>query len=175
MKRLVIILLVTSSFLFPQDEEELTRMEKIVSNTGQILKLENFILPDIVAYNEKLHVKVRRATMGREAAYDLLLTKEDKYGAKSVAIAEEDLKEVLYAFQDLIVQSASESSSADYLENKFTTDDGFQIGYAKGSSITWFVMFDRYGKSTVLFDNPDGIKNALANAIFKIEELKAGK
>lgn len=173
MKRLILIPLVMCTFLFSQDEKELTKMERFVSNTGQIIKLENFKLPDIVAYNEKLQVKVRRATMGGESAYFLLLIKEDKYGDKSAAIAEEDLKEVLKAFENIIEQSASESSNADYLENKFTTDDGFQIGYAKGKSITWFVTLERYGKSTVLFDNPDGIKSTLANAIIKIEELKA--
>lgn len=172
MRRILAIALVGASLAFPQEEKELTKMQKFVSNTGNIIKLENFSLPDLPAYNEKLSVKVRRATMGGEAAYFLLLVKEAKYSDKSAAIAEEDLKEVLKAFDNLMSQVSSESSKADYLENKFTTDDGFQIGYAKGRSVTWFITLERYGESTVLFGEPDEIRATLASAISKIEELK---
>lgn len=174
MKKLTILLVITSSILFSQEEKELTKMERFVSNTGQIVKLENFTMPDLTAYNEKLNVKVRRATMGGEAAYFLLLIKEDKYSDKSAAIAEDDIKEVLKAFDNLILQSSKEESNADYLENKFTTEDGFQIGYAKGKSITWFITLEKYGKSTVLFDGPSEIKATLSTAINKIDQLKNG-
>ena len=39
------------------------------------------------------------------------------------------------------------------MENKFTTEDGFQLGYALGRSTTWFIVLERYGESTILFDN----------------------
>ncbi len=172
MKRFALLLIVVSSVVFAQEEKDLTKMERFVSNTGQIIKLENFNLPPLTAYNEKLQAKIRKATISGESAFFLVLTKEDKYGNKSAAIAEEDLTEVLMAFENIMAQIAGEDSNADYLENKFTTDDGFQIGYAKGKSITWFITLERYGKSTVLFNNPNEIKVTLVSAISKIEELK---
>ena len=172
MKRFALLLIFASSVVFPQEEKELTKMERFVSNTGKIIKLENFNLPSLTAHSEKLQAKIRKATISGEAAFFLILIKEDKYGDKSAAIAEEDLTEVLMAFENIMAQSAVEDSDADYLENKFTTDDGFQIGYAKGKSITWFITLERYGKSTVLFNNPNGIKATFINAISKIEELK---
>ena len=180
MQRILILLIVafsclfSHSFLFSQEEKELTKMERFVSNTGHIIKLENFKLSDLVAYNEKLQVKVSRATIGGKKAYFLLLIKYGKYSDKKAAIAEEDLKEILKAFENLIKQSSKESSSADYIENKFTTDDGFQIGYAKGKSITWFITLSRYSESTILFATPDQIKTTLSSSIAKIKELKLG-
>ena len=90
-----------SSFSFCQDEKVLTKMERFVSNTGRIVKLENFYLPDLKASYEVLKTKVRRATIQDETSYFLILVKEDKYGDKSAAIAEDDLKELVKAFDEL--------------------------------------------------------------------------
>ena len=66
-----------------------------------------------------------------ETEYYFIMVKEDKYGDKSAFIAEQDLEQIIKAFDELIKQGENEISESDYLENKFTTDDGFQIGYFK--------------------------------------------
>jgi hypothetical protein len=162
-----------SSFAFCQDEKALTKMERFVSNTGRIVKLENFYLPDLKASYEVLKTKVRRATIQDETSYFLILVKEDKYGDKSAAIAEDDLKELVKAFDELINQSENETTNSDYFENKFTTEDGFQIGYGGSGDILWFITLEKYGKSTVLFAKYADIKAIFGMAQKKIEELKA--
>ena len=148
-------------------------MERFVTNTGKIVKLENFNLPDLKASYEVLKTKVRRVTIQDETNYFLLLVKEDKYGDKSSAIAEDDLEELIKAFDELIQQSENETTNSDYFENKFTTEDGFQIGYGGGKSILWFIKLEKYGKSTVLFKNYFDIKAIFGMAQKKIQELKA--
>ena len=173
MKSWLIFLLVVS-FTLGQEEKSLSKMDRFVSNSGQIIMLENYNLADLPGYSEKVKVVVRKATVGKDESYYLLLSKEDKYGNKTAAIAEEDLVEVGLALTSLIQKSQLQETSADYLENKFTTEDGFQIGYAKGKSITWFITLEKYGKSTILFDGFDELTMTLELAMEKIEELKNG-
>tara|TARA_Y100001980_G_C14514028_1_gene289396 strand:+ start:243 stop:779 length:537 start_codon:yes stop_codon:yes gene_type:complete len=155
-----------------QDEKVLTKMERFVSNTGKIMKIENFDLPDLKASYEVLKAKVRKATVQDEVNYYLLLVKEDKYGDKSAAIAEDDLTELIKAFDELINQMENENSKSDYFENKFSTEDGFQIGYGGSGNILWFITLEKYGKSTVIFNSYADIKAIFGMAIKKIEDLK---
>ena len=156
-----------------QDEKALSKMDKFVSNTGSIIKLENFYQPELKGYSEVLKVQVRKATVGEEKAYYLQIIKEDKYGNKSASIAEEDLIEVIKAYNELVKQSESEDTSADYFENKFTTDDGFQIGYGGGKNRVWFLTLEKFGKSTILFKGHEDIGYAINQGKNIIDELKA--
>lgn len=67
-------------------------------------------------------------------------------------------------------------SNPDYLENKFITEDGFQIGYyvSKGKA-SWYIKLERYGSSTVFVKNAEALISAFKNAQSKIEELKGAQ
>jgi len=156
-----------------QDEKALTKMDRFVSNTGEIIKLENFNLPDLKATYEVVKTKVRKATIQNETNYFLLLVKENKYGNKSAAIAEDDLEDLIKAFNELIQQSKNETTNSDYYENKFTTEDGFQIGYGGSGEIIWFMTLEKYGESTVIFKDYTDIKAIFGMAQKKIQELKS--
>ena len=101
-----------------------------------------------------------------------MLVKEDKYNDKSAAIAEEDLEDLIKAMDELIKQSENETTTSDYYENKYTTEDGFQIGYGGSGVPLWFITLSTYGKSTVLFKEFNNIKNTFMTAQKKINELK---
>ena len=160
------------SVLLSQDEKALTKMDRFISNVGTIIKLENYKLSSVEAYSEVISAKVRRATSKDEVAFYLMFIKEDKYGNKNASIAEEDLVEVIKAYDELVVQSGSEETNADYFENKFTTEDGFQIGYGGGKNRVWFLILEKYGKSTILFKGHKLIGDALKEGLKKIESLK---
>ena len=66
------------------------------------------------------------------------------------------------------------ASEPDYLENKFKTVDGFEVGYyiSEGQA-HWFLKLERYSSSTVFVRNQSVIVEAFKNAQAKIEELKA--
>ena len=66
------------------------------------------------------------------------------------------------------------AANPDYLENRFISEDGFQVGYyvSKGSA-SWYMKLERYGKSTVFIKNAEAITSSFTAAQKKIEELKA--
>jgi len=171
--KIIIIFCLFASSSYAQDEKVLTKMERFVSNTGKIMKLENYNLPALKATYEVVTAKVRKATVQDETNYYLILVKEDKYNDKSAAIAEGDLEELIKAFDELISQSENETTNSDYFENKFTTEDGFQIGYGGAKDIIWFITLEKYGKSTVLFKSYTDIKVIFGMAHKKIQELKS--
>tara|TARA_B110000438_G_scaffold277968_1_gene301052 strand:+ start:1076 stop:1609 length:534 start_codon:yes stop_codon:yes gene_type:complete len=158
---------------FSQDEKSLSKMEQFVSNAGQIIKFENYNLPDLKGSYAVLKTKVRRVYAGGETKYYFIMVKEDKYGNKTAYIAEEDLVEIEKALDQLIIQSENEESNSDYLENKFTSEDGFQIGYWKGKSLKWFVTLEKYGSSSTSFNGYADLKAIIGMAQKKIQELKA--
>jgi hypothetical protein len=66
-------------------------------------------------------------------------------------------------------------SKPDYLENKFVTSDGFQLGYyvTEGQG-KWYMKFDQYGTdNTVFINDVQTIESSLTAAKNKIEEMSA--
>jgi hypothetical protein len=175
--RYFLLLAVILGIIFPQEEKSISKMDRFISNVGSIMKLENFTLPDVEGYNEVITSKVRRATSKDDVAYFLQFVKKDKYKSKVASIAEDDLRDVIKAMDNLILQSNNESSTANYLENKFTTEDGFQLGYggADVNNLLWFMTLEKYGESTILFKEHLSIKKALLNGLDKINSLKDNK
>ncbi len=66
------------------------------------------------------------------------------------------------------------AANPDYLENRFITEDGFQIGYyvSKGKA-NWYLKLERYRSSTVYIKNMDVLTTNFPAAQQKIEELMA--
>jgi|TARA_Y100000310_G_scaffold281664_1_gene302285 S-adenosylmethionine hydrolase len=168
----LILILILFQFGFSQEEKIITKMDRFVSNTGSIIKLENYYMPELKGYSTVAKVQVRKATSADDVGFFLQIIKEDKYGNKSASIAEEDLIEVIKAYDELVIQSNREDTNADYFENKFTTEDGFQIGYGGGKNRLWFLILEKFGESTILFQSHELIGTALKNGLKKIEGLK---
>lgn len=67
------------------------------------------------------------------------------------------------------------ASNPDYLENKFTTVDGFQVGYYvdKGKSM-WYLKLEKYGSdnNTLYLRDGDIIETAFNDAKAKMDEMK---
>ena len=66
------------------------------------------------------------------------------------------------------------AANPDYLENKFVTVDGFQVGYyvSKGKS-RWYLKLEKFGSDNTLFiDNLETIAAAFDEAKVKIDEQK---
>lgn len=66
------------------------------------------------------------------------------------------------------------SANPDYMENKFVTVDGFQIGYyVTSGKANWYLKLEKYGSDNTLFvDGGENIETALTDAKNKIDELK---
>ena len=157
-------------------EKELTKFEVFTSNTGRIIKFYDINMPAIYTYlGGKLDASVRVVTKGADKMFFFRIEKaETSSSIASIAMIEyNDLVEINKAINTLNMEQVSdETSGVDYLENKFISDDGFEIGYyVSGKKTHWYVKLERYRSSTVFFNNKETIIETFSNAQKKIEEL----
>lgn len=153
-----------------------TKMDEFASKTGTITKFIDSRLPNLKLYlGEVAETRIRKLVSGNEVRFFYQIEKSGKYSSNTASIEYSDLLEVIKALT--ILKSDVEldiQSSPDYLENKFTTEDGFQLGYyiVEGKS-KWYMRLERYGSDNTLFINDvQTIETALHGAKDKIEQLK---
>lgn len=162
--------------LFAQDaKDEQSKMDQFASKTGVIVKFEDFNLPNIPLSYGAAEARIRKLTSGGETKYFYQISNEGKYGTKTASIAYEDLIEVQKALTSLIAESAADAStSSDYIENKFVTDDGFKVGYyVSDGKLTWYMQLDKFGSNNTIFiKEASSVKSALDQAKAKMDELK---
>ena len=178
-----ILVVIIPMFCYSQNKEEaktLTKFEEFTSKTGSIMKFVDVKLPNIpLFFMGSISTGVRTILNTQENAYFYRI--EQGETSKSVAhiamIEYSDLVEVNKALEKLISEVDSDTqSNPDYLENKFITEDGFQIGYyvSRGKA-SWYIKLERYSSSTVFIKNGEVLVSAFKDAQSKIEELKKGK
>ena len=180
MKKVVIIL---SLALLPllaigqNVEKEQTKFEAFTSKTGSIIKFYDVNMPKIpTSYGSKLEASIRVVQKGSDKMYFFRIEKAEtsSSNARIAMIEYSDLVEINKAIATLVSDfDADKEAGHDYLENKFTTNDGFQVGYyISGQSGRWFAKLERYTSSTVFFSNSDDLINAFKSAQEKIKEMK---
>jgi len=172
----VLLFSLIATIVFAQDvKEAATKMDQFSSKTGSILKFIDTNLPNLKLTYGVADVKIRKIISAGETGFFLQISKEGKYGTKTASIAYEDLIEVIKALKTLKVESSADLTlNPDYLENRFITDDGFQLGYyvSKGK-LNWYLTLERYGSGNSIFlKNVESIEVLLNSAKSKIEELK---
>lgn len=172
----LIILLLMNYTSFGQEKKDTnSKMQDFVSKTGTILKFENYNLQDIKLSYGVAESKIRKIIAGNEAEYFLQISKSGKYDSKTASIAYEDIIEIQKALKTLIEQSLIDvNTTSDYLENKFVTDDGFQIGYyVSTGKIKWYVKLEKYGSdNTAFIKDYQTIEEVFQLGKEKIEKLK---
>ncbi|MCF2875069.1 MULTISPECIES: hypothetical protein [unclassified Tenacibaculum] len=122
-----------------------------------------------------MKTKIRKYIAGGSVKYFYNISKKGKYKGKSASIAYEDLIELLKSISELEKRVEKDIvSSADYLENKFVTDDGLQLGYyINNKKNNWFLTLDKYGtNSTIFIKDISNIKEAFKEAKIRIDSLK---
>lgn len=177
---ILMTLLLGSASLFAQDakkEAEIikTKMDLFSSKTGIVTKFIDSKLPNLKTSYEGAETKIRKIINGASSAYFYQITKAGKYSNSTASIEYSDLLEVLKALTAL--QSEVENdivSNPDYLENKFVTVDGFQVGYyVSAGKASWYIKLEKYGSDNTLFiADGNSIKTAFIDAKNKIDELK---
>ena len=172
----VILILFIVNISYSQDKkDESSKMQEFVSKTGTILKFENYKLPNIKLNYGIAESKIRKIIAGNEVQYFLQISKANQYDTKIASIAHEDIIEIQKAL--LTLEDYSEldlNSVSDYLENKFITEDGFQIGYyVSKNKVKWYMQLEKYGNDNTIFPRGlETLKNVFQLGKEKIEELK---
>lgn len=177
---IVLTLLLGNATLFAQDvkkeaETVKTKMDMFSSKTGTITKFVDTKLPNLKTSYSGAETKIRKIINGANSAYFFQITKEGKYSNSTASIEYNDLLEVLKALKALQPEVEKDVAlNPDYLENKFVTVDGFQVGYyVSGGKASWYVRLEKYGSDNTLFiDNGTTIESAFTEAKNKIDELK---
>lgn len=173
-----IILMTTLSYgqeIKKESETIKTKMDVFASKTGSITKFVDNKLPNLSASYGSAETRVRKITNGASSAYFYQISKEGKYSTSVASIEYSDLTELLKAVKALKGEVTNDiAANADYMENKFITVDGFQVGYyvSKGKA-SWYIKLEKFGSDNTLFINDgDIIETAFTEAKNKIDELK---
>ncbi|RYG52261.1 MAG: hypothetical protein EOO01_06895 [Chitinophagaceae bacterium] len=175
---LVIICLANS--LFAQDVKKeadavKTKMDVFASKTGTITKFSDTKLAVLKTTYDNAETRVRKVSSGNISGYFYQIVKPGKYGSTTASIEYSDLVEVLKAFKILKAEVEKDvAASPDYLENKFVTVDGFQVGYfVSKAKVSWYLRLEKYGSdNTLFFDNAETVENSFTEGKNKIDELR---
>ncbi len=172
---LLFALFLVNGIFSQEQKDQQSKMLDFVSKTGVIIKFEDYSLPNVKASYGYAQSKIRKIISGNVVKYFLQISKSGKYDTKTASIAYEDLLEVQKALINLKDQSEKDLvTTSDYMENKFITDDGFQIGYyvSKGK-IVWYMKLEKYGSDNTVFARDyETLNDAFRLGKEKIEELK---
>lgn len=157
------------------ESEGKTKIDAFSSKTGVITKYTDYNLGIIkTSFTEIAETRIRKLTSGTSVLYFYQIEKTGKYGNSTGSIEYTDLLEMAKALKTLEGEVDKDvASDPDYMENKFVTVDGFQVGYSisKGKA-NWFLKLEKFSSDKTLFINSvDIIISAFDKAIAKIEEL----
>ena len=174
---LMAMLLPVTSFAQKDDAKKLTKFEEFSSKTGSIVKFVDSKLPNIPkSFMGSLETGIRTFKGGQNAYFYRIEETETSRSVDHIAMIEySDLVEMNKALLKLASEVDSDcAENPDYLENKFRTTDGFEVGYfiSKGK-VSWFLKLERYTSSTVFIRSKEALVKAFQDAQGKIEELKA--
>lgn len=177
---IIITILLGNTALVAQDikkevETIKTKMDMFSSKTGTITKFVDSKLPNLKTSYGSVETKIRKISSGTNPVYFYQISKQGKYATSIASVEYNDLLEILKALKALQLEVEKDiSSNPEYLENKFVTVDGFQVGYyVAGGKATWYIKLEKYGSENTLFiDNGTSIETAFTEAKNKIDILK---
>jgi hypothetical protein len=177
---ILMALLLGSATLFAQDvkkeaETVKTKIDMFSSKTGTITKFVNTKLPNLKTSYGVAETEIRKIINGTNPIYFYQIKKGAKYGNSTASIEYNDLLEILKALKALQPEVEKDiATNPDYLENKFITADGLQVGYyVKEGKASWYIKLEKYGSDNTLFiDSGAIIETAFTEAKNKIDELK---
>ena len=149
-----------------------TKIDVFTSKTGIITKFTDSKLTALkLSYGEVAGTRIRKISIGPVSSYFYQIEKE----RSTASIEYSDLLEVIKALKTLKDEAEKDAATnPDYLEDKFVTVDGFQVGYyvSKGK-VSWYLKLEKYGSDNTLFiGSAEIIESAFNEAKVKIEELK---
>lgn len=146
------------------------RFEKLIHQTGVNLKVDSYPIPDFrLDANTVARAKILEVFVGREnhSFYRI------EWGNYQSVIYFPELLEL----QNGLVLAKEQSnevlkSAPDHTDGKFTTSDGFEIGFMRSKGkVTWFISNQSAG-SMVLLPSIDVIAQQILLAIDRLKQLR---
>lgn len=175
---LIFYILVSYSVLYAQDEStKISTFDNLLSKTGTFVRLTEYKLPDVVKGTWKSYAmtaELRKVTSDNKDNWFLHIEKQRYQQSNAVAnIPQTDLENLLHAV-DVLEQVYVNSvlDEADYIEEKFTTNDNFILGFYmsrnknREDEVKWFINLNsNLSDASYTFDSSEQIKVLFENAI----------
>lgn len=162
--------------LTPVSQQPLTKIDKFTSKNGVIIKFEDYNCSGLnQTFGIFAETRIRKVYSDSDVKLFYQVSNQTKYGSNVASVAYEDFIELNKALISLKTQLTSDlKSPANYLENKYTTDDGFQLGYwVSNGRATWYMKLEKYGSGSLIsLKNVDTIEDSFKCAIGKFSELE---
>ncbi len=159
------------------DKNELTKMQRIVSEKGSLIRTVSHDLKALQSSANALSAQITIIDSGNGAEYFLQLIRETEYEDDIAAISENDIYGLSEALESL--KKASQVDvylDADHVQNIFVTEDYFKVGYfVLDAALTWFIEFDEYSDELEYFGDVVTLEGLFEEAKEKIKELKSAK
>lgn len=157
------------------DQKILSKAEEFASKAGVISKIEDYKLGAMpLSYGAVAEARVRVITVNSDTRKLFQISYEGKYDTKVASFEESELSETIKAFDELKRMAAEDASKGpDYLENRFITDQGVQVGYfIRGKELMWFIKLEKYGSGNTIFPKSANIiEETFRRAKTKLAEL----
>lgn len=181
-KFLVVLAMLLPLVSFAQQEDndstkkQSTKYEEFVSKTGSFIKFIDINQSKMnISFATSIETSVRTFISPSKAHFFRI---ESASALKSgIAMIEYmDLVEINKALPELYSEAESDiAANPEYLENKFRTVDGFEIGYyISKKKANWWMRLEWFSSHLdIKNENVSAIIDAFKNAQAKIEELKA--
>ncbi len=170
---LVVIILLVSEIGFGQN---MSNYNKYVAGAETFLKFTDYNLENL---NYGTSAEVRRVESKADIVYYLRINVINNSLSYSATFNEDEIHNVINAIQQFkqeIFSDKEKVKTAKYIENKYITSDGYQIGYfvKRDGKYKWFIDVSKYSKYGIEFFNEVlPIETTFKQAVKKIETIKA--
>ncbi|MBK6915299.1 MAG: hypothetical protein IPH11_17150 [Ignavibacteriales bacterium] len=168
------ILFILGTSIFAQEiTKEESKFNQLASKTGTIIKFIDYKLSRLEFIGGgSANSTVRKLIINNEPHYFYYISIHSRWG-NDVALTYDDFLALSEAMEKLKKDSAQDLAlHLYYLENKFITEDGFELGYSIDSDkLTWYLVDNRFtSKNILLLSNLEILENSmkLAEQKFKI-------
>jgi hypothetical protein len=143
--------------------------DDFVSNSGGIVKIEEYKLPAIMLQASYGETRIRKVSSESKVKLYYEIASGDYTGS----ILVEDFPALLNAFETLKAQIGDDIKPvADVLVKKYVYKNGFELGYiVEGKKAAWFIKQHRYCLRTLHIKDPFTIEESLKQASVKFDEL----
>lgn len=177
MKRIILILaILLPMFANGQTndaEQNLSKSEVCSSKTGIMSRCVDTYLADISTKNAKpLKTCIRTLKLGDNTSYLYVIKKANI--SSNVVIRDSDVVAINKALDKFIREVDADCViETDYIENKYITENGFEIGYfVSDGKATWYMKLERENKKLVEIKDPIELSQTFHVAQKTIERLK---
>lgn len=175
-RQIVLFILLIPAILIGQSEDN-SYYQKHITNTGKSTKFVDYSL---ASPSMSTTVVVREVITEQNVDYFLLISTYSSLIKKTYrsAFTYDEVVTILMQLQQFekeILNDQHKIQFADYIENKYRTEDNYAVGYwvSKDGKTKWFIQVDEYSNYGVIdFKDFEDLYNVFLGGQSKIDELK---